>query len=257
MLSLIKNAALWLHQTHSDLYSFYKIREYELKSSSPLTAKERGFYLSLRSSLQGENLIVYDIGAAKGHVSQCLAKLKNVQGIYAFEPIPEVFRELEMQVRDISKIHCYNIALGNSSGSCLINISKNSDSSSLLPMTNLHIDQFSGTEITHQVEINVACLDNFILKHQLPQPNLIKIDVQGFEKNVIEGGCETLRKANYCVLEMSFKPLYEGSPLFDDIYRIMTNMGFNLIGLSNPLIGKSGNCMQVDGIFENTKPKGL
>jgi hypothetical protein len=120
-------------------------------------------------------------------------------------------------------------------------------------MANLHTDQFSDTEITHQQEINVVRLDDFIYQHQLPQPDLIKIDVQGFEKNVIEGGYETLKKAKYCVLEMSFKPLYEGSPLFDDIYRLMTDLGFSLIGFSSPLIGKSGDYLQVDGIFENTR----
>jgi FkbM family methyltransferase len=253
MPNLVKSAALWLHQMHSDIYSSYKIKQYGLKPSLPLTAKERDFYLKFRPALQGKNLVVYDIGAAKGYVSQCLAKLNNVLKVYAFEPIPDVFDHLKAQVKDIPKIYCYNVALGDFSGPSVINISKKSDSSSLLSMANLHTDQFSDTEITHQQEINVVRLDDFIYQHQLPQPDLIKIDVQGFEKNVIEGGYETLKKAKYCVLEMSFKPLYEGSPLFDDIYRLMTDLGFSLIGFSSPLIGKSGDYLQVDGIFENTR----
>jgi len=253
MLNLAKATALWLHQIHSNVYSLYKVKQCGLKPSSPLTAKERRFYLRLRSTLQGENLIVYDIGAAKGHVSKCLAKLNNVLEIYAFEPIPDVFIKLKAQVKSIPKIHCYNIALGNFSGSSLINISKKSDSSSLLPMASLHTDQFPDTETINQIEISVECLDAFILKHQLPQPHLIKIDVQGFEKNVIEGGHETLTKARYCVLEMSFKSLYQGSPLFDEIYQILKNLGFVLIGVSDPLTGKSGEQLQIDGIFENIR----
>jgi len=252
MPTLIKTSALWIHQVYSNIYSSYKIRESGLKTSSSLTSKERNFYLMLRPILHGENIVVYDIGAAEGHLSQCLAKLKNVLEIHAFEPIPNVFNTLKSKVKNIPKIYCHNIAVGNFSGISTIGISSHSDSSSLLSMADLHVSEFPNTEIIDQLKVNMARLDDFVCEHQLPQADLVKIDVQGFEKNVIDGGLKTLKRAKYCVLEMSFKPLYNESPLFDEIYQIMRDLGFDLIGTSRPLIGKSGDYLQVDGIFENT-----
>ena len=77
--------------------------------------------------------------------------------------------------------------------------------------------------------------------------------VQGFEDQVLQGGRETMGQAGYCLLEMSFRPLYEGSPVFDDIYRQMRELGFRLIGIVDILKGKSGLPLQVDAIFENER----
>jgi hypothetical protein len=75
--------------------------------------------------------------------------------------------------------------------------------------------------------------------------------VQGYEDRVLRGGINTISKAKYCVLEISFAPLYEKGPLFDDIYQIMRKMGFILVGLGEVSKGKSGMPLQVDGIFKN------
>ena len=251
MSKLIKSVALWLHQIHNNTYSSYKIRKYRLKPISPLTPKERNFYLKLRPALQGDSLIVYDIGAAEGNIAKCLAKLPNVLEVHAFEAIPTVCSNLEQQVENIPKIHCHNIALGNFRGSSSMYISKNSDSSSLLPMSNLHTEEFHDTNITNKIKVSVMCLDDFVKERGLSPPHLIKIDTQGFEKKIVEGGLETVRQAKYCMLEISFKPLYQGSPVFDDVYRLMYDLGFRLVGTSKPMLGESGIPLQVDGMFEN------
>lgn len=251
--SLLQKTGLWIHAQHARAYSYYKIRESGLIANPSLTANERDFYLKLRVGLQGDSLVVYDIGAAKGIVSTCLAKLPNVIAVHAFEPIPEVYDKLVRNIQPFSKVYCHNVALGNFDGSSTMYVSNKSDSSSLLPMAELHKAQIPGTELAHQIQVPVVCLDNYVEVHKLPIPQLVKIDVQGYEKTVLEGGTKTIRQAKHCILEMSFQPLYEESPLFDDMYRLMCDLGFKLIGLSSPLSGKSGLQLQVDGIFENQK----
>ncbi|MBE9028906.1 FkbM family methyltransferase [filamentous cyanobacterium LEGE 11480] len=250
MNSLMTNAALWLHIQHSKTYSYYKFQKSQATVSEPLTAEEREFYLKLQSTLQGEDLVVYDIGAAKGIVSACLEKLANVASIQAFEPIPDVYQALQARFATSKKVKCHNVALGNETGVALMNISHRSDSSSLLPIASLHSDEFPGTEARTQIKVPVLCLDDYIKQNNLPQPDVVKIDVQGFEEKVISGGLETMAHAKYCVLEMSFKHLYEGSPLFDDIYQLMRKLNFRLVGMTDPLTGASGEQFQVDGIFE-------
>jgi FkbM family methyltransferase len=253
MRSLLEKAALWLHVQHESAYSYYKVGKSSGAKAANLTALERNFYLKLKPGLQGENLVVYDIGAAKGFVASCLAKLPNVASIHAFEPIPDVYQELESYTRSFNKIQCHNVALGRTPGAALMNISKRTNSSSLLPMAQTHIEQFTDTEITKQISVPVARLDDYVQQQLLPLPDLVKIDVQGFEKQVLEGAATTIHHAKYCILEMSFQPLYDGSPLFDDIYQLMRQLGFKLVGVADPLVGKDGKQFQVDGIFENQR----
>jgi FkbM family methyltransferase len=249
----MKNIASWFHKQYSKAYSYYKVSQSGVITTNPFNDTERNFYLKLQSILQGDSLVIYDIGAARGVVSTCLAKLPNVKLIHAFEPIPEIYQQLLVNVQQYSQVNCHNVALGDVSGEAVMYISGKTDSSSLLPMAQLHTDQFPGTQIEQQIKVPVVRLDDYVEQHQLTAPDIIKIDVQGFEKNTIWGGQKIISQAQYCVLEMSFKTLYEGSPLFDDIYQLMRNFHFNLIGVSSPLMGKVGMQLQVDGIFENTR----
>ena len=132
-------------------------------------------------------------------------------------------------------------------------ISQSTDSSSLLPMAQLHVAEFPGTDVSHQIQVMMVRLDDYVHDQQLPQPHLIKIDVQGYEDRVLHGDMQTVSKAKYRVLEMSLYPLYEVNPLFDDICCLMRDMGFRPVGLAGTLLGKSGRQLQVDGIFENTR----
>jgi FkbM family methyltransferase len=247
----MKNLASWFHRQYTKAYSYQKVRQSLLKSEFPLNAFEREFYLKLQSVLTGESLVVYDIGAARGVVSSCLAKLPNVKSIHAFEPIPEIYRELVANVKQFPKVSPHNVALGDTEGEALMYISGQTDSSSLLPMAQLHAEQFPGTEIKEEIKVPVVRLDDYVRKNRLISPNIIKIDVQGYEEKAIAGGKQTICQAQYCILEMSLKPLYEGSPLFDDIYQLMKDLNFQLVGVSQPLLGKAGTQLQVDGIFAN------
>jgi FkbM family methyltransferase len=252
-LKVLSNSALWLHILHRDAYSAYKIYRSGLITDFPLTSLERLFYLQLQPLLRDKSLVIYDIGAAKGIVSSCLAKLPNVISIESFEPIPEVYNSLIIEMQRYSNVRCHNVALGNSEGLLPMYINSKSDSSSLLKIENLHNKEFPGTDIQSQINIPVVRLDEYVKQYKLPLPNIVKIDVQGYEMNVLEGGIDTISQSKYCVLEMSFKPLYQGSPLFDDIYVVMRKLGFQLIGVTSPLKGESETQLQVDGFFENKR----
>jgi FkbM family methyltransferase len=248
---LFKDLALAIHIQHNKAYSYYKIRDISLSTEQSLDAEERDFYLSLRSVLQQENLVIYDIGAARGVTARCFAKLSNVSKICAFEPIPEAYSKLVNNVESFSKVSCHNVALGSEEDTLTMNISSNRDSSSLLPMLQLHQKEFPQIDMNNQIQVPVVRLDDYVERHQLTMPDVVKIDVQGYEIRVINGGVKTISQSKYCVLEMSFQPLYDGSPLFDEVYSRMRDLGFKLVGLTTPLTGKSGLPLQVDGIFEN------
>ena len=152
------------------------------------------------------------------------------------------------------QVTCHNVALGEVNEQQQMWVMDQAlDSSSFLHVGSLQQQEFTGSFEAHAEYLPIVRLDDYVQEHHLAPPDLVKIDVQGFEDRVLRGGKETIRKASYCLMEMSFRPLYEGSPVFDDIYRQMREMGFRLIGIADILKGKSGAQLQVDGIFENDR----
>jgi hypothetical protein len=84
----------------------------------------------------------------------------------------------------------------------------------------------------------------------LRDPLLLKLDVQGFEDKVIIGGEDVVARAKIIIIEVSFLPLYEGAPLFDDIYQILKTRGFTYNGNFDQLLSpEDGRPLQADAIF--------
>lgn len=238
-------------RTFSDrVYTLLEMTNQPKVITAPLSYAERSLYLKMQHFLSGENLVVYDVGASIGDFSSMVSKLRNVVQVYAFEPIPEVYSKLLRRMQHSPHAQCFNIALGDSKGLAEFYQSDYTPSSSLLPMGGLHRLEFPYTAHTKRRQVEVACLDDFVAERQLALPDFIKLDVQGFEDRVLRGGSRCLGHARHCVLEMSLVSLYEGSLLFDDIYKIMRDLGYRFVGFVDQVIGRSGQIVQVDGVFE-------
>jgi len=125
-----------------------------------------------------------------------------------------------------------------------------SESSSVLAMGDLHKKTFPHTAHTNSIKVPIARLDDFIGRIQFDPPVLLKIDVQGYEDQVIRGADKVLKKVDCIISEVSFQPLYEGQALFGEIYQLMDDLGFNFAGFMDSLISpKDGSILQSDGIF--------
>jgi FkbM family methyltransferase len=110
-------------------------------------------------------------------------------------------------------------------------------------------------------EINFNSLsDEEILKIKVPVTTLdtlfpdnvfdvIKIDVQGAELDVINGGTSTLLKSSYVIIEVSLIPYNEGAPLADVIVRRMEDFNFFIQDIVDRHTNKSGNIIQLDLLF--------
>lgn len=249
MLSEMVSPSHWLHMQHKKFFSAYRFKRSGIPVRNAMDHVEREYAMEFGSAFRGTELIVYDIGAADGVVARALLKLAGVKYVHAFEPIPASFQKLTRRVAGFHNISCHNVALGEFNDKATLHLSAHPDSSSLLPMTGLHVAEFPGSGESKDIQIEVVRLDDFIASHGLALPDVLKIDVQGFELAVLKGGGTALAHAKFCVLEMSFAPLYEGSPLFDDIYEFMKANGFFLSGTGNVTIHRGGKTLQIDGIF--------
>jgi FkbM family methyltransferase len=218
---------------------------------SALSHEERLVVLSFRGGLRAPATVVYDIGAATGRYAAALAKVATVSQVIAFEPLSESFAELERRARENPRIRCFRLALGDGTGQVELRRSAWRDTSSVLPVGETIRTEFPlAAEIEGTETVELTRLDDVVAEHALPRPDVVKMDVQGVEDRVIRGGAQTLRGARLCVIEVSFRPLYEGSALFDDVYAAMRELGFALVAFDTPLLDSNARLLQANAFFE-------
>ena len=191
---------------------------------------------------------VLDIGANTGQFAAEIRDLLPEAFIYSFEPLRDAHAELVARMKGDGRFRAFNVALGDEDSRSVIHRSDFSPSSSMRPMLELHTAAWPHTAGVAAEEVEVRRLDSLGIE---PEPELlVKIDVQGFEDKVIEGGRATIARASYVVTEVSFGSLYEGQPLFEDIYRLLGGMGFGYRGslwqLPDP---RDGRPLQADAFF--------
>ena len=191
---------------------------------------------------------VLDIGANTGQFASYIRDLLPDAFIYSFEPLSDAYAALVKRMRGDIRFRAFNFALGDRDSRTVIHRSNFSPSSSLLPMLELHVAAWPHTVEAGTEEVEVRRLDSLRIE---PEPELlVKLDVQGFEDKVIEGGRQMLAQANYIMTEVSFAELYEGQPLYEDLYSRLVGMGFNYRGNLNQLTDpRDGRPLQADAFF--------
>ncbi len=193
---------------------------------------------------------ILDIGANTGQFANYIHQLFPDAALYSFEPLKDCYEELIANFKNVPHFKAFNVALGDETGLVEIHRNEYSPSSSLLPMKELHKTCFPYTQEEIIQKINIVRLDDIADSLNLRKPMLVKLDVQGYEDKVISGGKSVLGQADIIISELSIEQLYDGQPLFEDIYKTLTNMGFQYRGNYEQLISPDdGRVLQVDGIF--------
>ena len=146
----------------------------------------------------------------------------------------------------------FNLGLGESAQKMDFWENEYSPSSSFLDLADTHKQNFEEAAESNKVTVQVDRLDNIFDSRSLAMPLLIKIDVQGFEDKVIQGGINTLQKAKIVICELSFIELYKGQLLFADLFASFAKLGFvfteSIEQLRSP---ETNQILQADGIFIN------
>jgi FkbM family methyltransferase len=203
-------------------------------------------------SYYGINLLL-DVGANIGQYSSLMRRIGYKGKIVSFEPLTSAFTELKKISDEDSNWTCENIALGNKEEKAVIHVSGNSYSSSLLNILPSHITFDSDSNYIAEETIEIKKLDDVFQNYCQPSDVvMLKIDTQGFEKNVLEGAKQSLNQVTLLQLEISIEPLYEKETLFLEMLNYLNEFGFDLFALENGIRNpESGKLLQVDGIFVN------
>lgn len=193
---------------------------------------------------------VFDVGAHAGEFARMIHKILPGVAIISFEPQAEPFERLQRDLSLIPNFRAFNCALGAETSTQAMHHNEYSPSSSLLPMAELHKESFPFTKLVNDERVEVRRLDDVAREMLAEEEILIKIDVQGYEEKVLLGGEDLVARSRLLIIEVSFKALYEGQPLFDDIYLHLRKRGFSYMGNFDQLLSPvDGSVLQADAIF--------
>lgn len=193
---------------------------------------------------------VIDAGAHHGHYARVFASVLPDAQILCFEPIPETFRALVQQTADSPRIKCYPIALGSSCQDALMNVSGIDQASSLLTMNDTHTGLWPGSETVGTVEVKLDTLDNVLDKVPGSGDIFLKMDVQGYEMELLKGATRSLKRIKLIRFEASFVPLYHNGARFSEIFAFLEDNEFRYVRTLGAIYGKEKDLpAQADVLF--------
>jgi FkbM family methyltransferase len=189
----------------------------------------------------------YDIGANAGFFSVLAGHLVGAQGcVVAFEPLPENIESIQEQFSLNTLSQCVLIpkAVGSSVGTASLILAHNNSMGK--------IASAEKPESGKDLKVEITTLDEFIKSH--PVPDLVKIDVEGFETEVLAGAGELLNSAGAPKLLIEL----HGAEKARQVGAILSASGYTLTDLSGkPLVNEASGYPHIMAYPPNAQPEGL
>lgn len=172
---------------------------------------------------------VWDVGANVGLYTELFADWVGPNGeVIAFEPGPPAHAELEQRVAPRINVRLFQVALGQERGTVALHVSAESATNSLI-----------GHGGGGAVDVSMETGDSVRREHGLAQPDIIKIDVEGYEEEVLRGLSDTLGACRAVLCEVHFKLLEsrgrKQAPR--ELERYLTMLGFRTSWIDSSHLG--------------------
>ena len=202
---------------------------------------------TLRSGVK----LAVDVGANVGSWSIGIANLTDARTIIAIEPAPDVFQHLKQNTSKHKNIQCLNSAIGASEAADVeFRVEAVSAMSSLKKLTHRARSYHDLVDVEPKVvRVPLSNLDTLLANHG--EISLLKIDVQGGEREVLQGAAAVLKRTRVLVIEVLYcASYYEDAWDFDQIYRHITaTTPLRLWTVSEPHMAPDGTPMWADAVF--------
>jgi FkbM family methyltransferase len=160
---------------------------------------------------------IFDCGASVGHWSWEVGKMFQGSHIIAIEPNPKVTpktRELLSQMASSPIIE--ECAIGASVGTAFLNVWDNDETK----MSGSSIKDHVQGDAKEKVAVQLKTLDSICEKYNIT-PNLVKLDLQGYELDALKGASETLTSTEVMIIEFGCLPAYIDRTTPNDLMALM------------------------------------
>ena len=209
--------------------------------------------------LEGKINNIFDVGANEGQFGLEMIQAGYKGRMHSFEPVTSAFLKLEEISKNFQGWAVYNFALGTSNERAKIHVSKNCGASSSF----LQINEFTAQNFPNSVTI---AIENVRIKNArkiLSSPELLqgrillKLDTQGYEFRILNSLEKNLQKINYCLIEVSTIPLYEGEENFLKVLQLLEENNHEDIEIFQSAYSQTGDLLQMDVLTRLKTPTSL
>jgi len=191
---------------------------------------------------------IIDVGSNTGQFF--LRYKKNYKQYFFFEPQKTEFNFIKKSFEKLNNVHFFNIGVGEIKEEKYFYKNAFSPSSSFMKLDDQNSFKHLKEEMTEI--INIDTIDNIFSSISLQGSVLLKIDVQGFELNVLKGAINTFSKIDFIYLEYSNNKQYQGQPTFHDLYSFLYENGYRFSFTDDNII-LNGKHIQSDAFFVKEK----
>jgi FkbM family methyltransferase len=191
--------------------------------------------------------LAIDVGANRGQWALLARRREGYVGrIVSFEPLRDVHAELALLAAADGNWETFPFALGDRESRATLNRAQSSLSSSFLPVEARVLEVAPHAAYVGEEEVEIKALDSFGLGGRI----YLKIDVQGYERHVLDGATTTLRSCRAVEVETALISRYPGEELFPQLFDRLSANGLYLYAIwPNVRNRQTGEIVEFNAIF--------
>jgi FkbM family methyltransferase len=214
-------------------------------------AVETARFALLPATIRDDLRVVVDVGANRGDWTAAILKLARPEVLFAFEPNPAVFERLQARLTPLG-VRCVRAAVGARAGVATLHVEAQPELSSIRALSprgrRIHGIQAAATQ---QLTVPVVALDDELLG--VDPISLLKLDVQGYEDEVIAGARRVLARTRCLVTEVMYeRDYYAGASPCLELARLIEDVSpLRLSCVSSPALAADGFGAWADAVFIN------
>jgi FkbM family methyltransferase len=187
---------------------------------------------------------VLDVGAYSGEWTRALIRLFPSARVLMIEPQETKSGELALLCSSHPRLELATVLVGPEATGGVVFYESDTASSVLEDANHDNLP----TKL-----LRMTTLDILVDERQFPSPDFIKLDVQGYEIEVLRGAEQTLKSTQVVLMEVNLIGLYKGAPLLDETVRYMADRGFRLYDIGTFFRRPYDNALwQMDAVFVKT-----
>ena len=203
---------------------------------------------------EGNSRNLLQIGAHKAEEHELFEYL-GIERFQYVEPLPEICDFLRARFLNDSRVQVFECAITLNGNELKLIRGNPTYISSFLELNQEELKTFPELHMLEQIQVETRSLTSLIDDEDL-KPNILVLDVQGFEVNVLKSGEKSLGAIKIVILEYLNKELYLGAPTKKEVLDYLESLGFVLVAAQEDISGLWGDAIfvrkrnHIDKVFE-------
>jgi len=183
---------------------------------------------------------ILDVGADRGTFTDRALRCFEADRVWLVEANPEAAAALQRKYAGEPRCQVIPCAIGAKSGQVQFHVATQASSSAV---------QLPKGKVARVVTVPAISLDDLFQQEQIAEVDLMKVDIQGAERMLIQGGQQALKRVQMIYIEVLFKTDCSTAALFGELHELLTAAGFRLRLLHRLRRDEQGFLQQGDALY--------